>query len=64
MLTLHHTPNGGTERTRTVIDLIDNQAPHLSATVPLREIWVGRRDLNPHEPQSQCGALPVELRPT
>jgi hypothetical protein len=25
---------GGTERTRTVIDLIDNQAPHLSATVP------------------------------
>jgi hypothetical protein len=26
--------HGGTERTRTVIDLIDNQAPHLSATVP------------------------------
>ena len=26
--------NGGTERTRTVIDLIDNQVPHLSATVP------------------------------
>ena len=25
---------GGTERTRTVIGLIDNQAPHLSATVP------------------------------
>src|SRR5260370_36443077 len=25
---------GGTERTRTVIDLIDNQVPHLSATVP------------------------------
>ena len=24
----------GTERTRTVIDLIDNQVPHLSATVP------------------------------
>ena len=27
--------HGGTERTRTVIDLIDNQVPHLSATVPL-----------------------------
>ena len=25
---------GGTERTRTVIGLIDNQVPHLSATVP------------------------------
>ena len=25
---------GGTERTRTVISLIDNQVPHLSATVP------------------------------
>ena len=56
--------HGGTERTRTVIDLIDNQAPHPSATVPLREIWVGRRELNPHAPQSQCGALPIELRPT
>ena len=55
---------GGTERTRTVIDLIDNQAPHPSATVPLREIWVGRRELNPHAPQSQCGALRIELRPT
>src|SRR6185369_5170684 len=33
--------HGGTERTRTVIDLIDNQAPHPSATVPLREFgWV------------------------
>ena len=50
--------HGGTERTRTVIDLIDNQAPHPSATVPLREIWVGRRELNPHVPQSQYGALP------
>src|SRR5258705_3754930 len=29
---------GGTERTRTVIDLIDNKVPHLSATVP-REKW-------------------------
>ena len=27
-------------------------------------IWVGRRDLNPQLPQSQCGALPFELRPT
>ena len=26
--------HGGTERTRTVIGLIDNQVPHLSATVP------------------------------
>jgi hypothetical protein len=26
--------HGGTERTRTVIVLIDNQVPHLSATVP------------------------------
>lgn len=56
--------HGGTERTRTVISLIDNQVPHPSATVPLREIWVGRRELNPHAPQSQCGALRIELRPT
>jgi hypothetical protein len=37
MLSLHHTPihkNGGTERTRTVIGLVDDQVPHLSATVP------------------------------
>ena len=27
-------------------------------------LWVGRRDLNPQLPQSQCGALPFELRPT
>ena len=27
-------------------------------------LWVGRRDLNPQMPQSQCGALPFELRPT
>src|SRR5258707_6245398 len=79
--------HGGTERTRTVIDLIDNQVPHLSATVPKiadfqsarleqsgssriepisienrksKMIWVGRRDSNPHGPQSQCGALPIE----
>src|SRR5712691_11019771 len=26
--------------------------------------WVGRRELNPHGPQSRCGALPIELRPT
>ena len=25
---------------------------------------MGRRELNPHGPQSQCGALPIELRPT
>ena len=87
---------GGTERTRTVIGLVDNQVPRLSATVPntvdcqlpigpYREIgivanranrqsksenqkskmnWVGRRESNPHGPQSQCGALPIELRPT
>ena len=24
----------------------------------------GRRELNPHGSQSQCGALPIELRPT
>ncbi len=30
--------HGGTERTRTVIDLIDNQVPHLSATVPDEEL--------------------------
>src|SRR5688572_31171199 len=28
--------HGGTERTRTVIGLVDNQVPHLSATVPYR----------------------------
>ena len=62
MLTLHHTPIqiGGTERTRTVIGLIDNQVPNPSATVPCEKIWVGRRDLNPHLPHSQCGALLVE----
>ena len=32
---------------------------------PQSEIdWVGRRELDPHWPQSQCGALPIELRPT
>src|SRR5882672_2726491 len=83
--------HGGTERTRTVIDLIDNQVPHLSATVPKiadfqsarleqsgssriepigienqesKMMWVGRGDSTPHGPQSQCGALPIELRPT
>ena len=42
MLTLHHTPSyGGTERTRTVIGLIDNQVPHPSATVPCEKFgWV------------------------
>ena len=30
--------HGGTERTRTVIDLIDNQVPHLSATVPCENL--------------------------
>src|ERR1044071_7699734 len=30
--------HGGTERTRTVIGLVDNQVPHLSATVPLLPI--------------------------
>ena len=29
-----------------------------------KENWVGRRELNPHKPQSQCGALPIERRPT
>ena|ERR1043165_1531073 len=32
--------HGGTERTRTVIGLVDNQVPHLSATVPK----IGRDD--------------------
>ena len=48
---------GAVDPLRTVISLIDNQVPHPSATVPC-EIWVGRRDLNPHVSQSQCGALP------
>jgi hypothetical protein len=30
--------HGGTERTRTVVDLIDNQVPHLSATVPYEKL--------------------------
>ena len=30
--------SGGTERTRTVIGLIDNQVPHLSATVPCEKL--------------------------
>ena len=53
--------HGGTERTRTVIGLVDNQVPHLSATVPCN--WVGRRELNPQLPQSQCGALPLSYNP-
>src|ERR1043165_7572308 len=58
--------HGGTERTRTVIGLIDSQVPHLSATVPFSDYndWVGRRELNPQRPQSQCGAMSIELRPT
>src|SRR5690242_5097108 len=32
---------GGTERTRTVIGLADNQVPHLSATVPCFESMFG-----------------------
>ena len=39
--------NGGTERTRTVIDLIDNQVPHPSATVPLRENLGGSKGVEP-----------------
>jgi hypothetical protein len=54
--------HGGTERTRTVIGLVDNQVPHLSATVPIK-FWVGRRELNPHDPRSQCGALPLSYDP-
>ena len=30
--------HGGTERTRTVIGLVDNQVPHLSATVPCKQL--------------------------
>jgi hypothetical protein len=30
--------HGGTQRTRTVIGLIDDQVPHLSATVPWKKI--------------------------
>ena len=41
--------HGGTERTRTVIDLIDNQVPHLSATVPY-ENWQRVSDLNRRSP--------------
>lgn len=40
---------GGTERTRTVIDLIDNQVPHLSATVPVRD-WQRVSDSNRRSP--------------
>ena len=50
MLALHHTPLyiGGTERTRTVIGLIDNQVPHLSATVPYE--LGGSKGLEPSTP--------------
>src|SRR5688572_22582675 len=34
--------HGGTERTRTVIGLVDNQVPHLSATVPCEKILASR----------------------
>ena len=51
MLTLLHTPIqiGGTERTRTVICLIDNQVPNPSATVPCEKISVGLKTLVPAE---------------
>ena len=52
MLALHHTPllkTGGTERTRTVIGLIDNQVPHLSATVPFKKL-AARVGLNLRSP--------------
>jgi hypothetical protein len=38
--------------------------PQLRARRQFSQIWVGRRELNPQRPQSQCGALPFELRPT
>ena len=41
--------HGGTERTRTVIGLIDNQVPHLSATVPIKD-WQRVSDLNRRSP--------------
>jgi hypothetical protein len=40
---------GGTERTRTVIGLVDNQVPHLSATVPC-DIWQRVSDSNRRSP--------------
>src|SRR5215470_832990 len=46
---------GGTERTRTVIGLIDNQVPHLSATVPNKfGVTCG---VEPSSLHSQCSVL-------
>ena len=40
--------HGGTERTRTVIGLIDNQVPHPSATVPCETLG-GSKGLEPSQ---------------
>ena len=64
MLTLHHTPNGGTERTRTVIGLIDNQVPNPSATVPCEKDLGGSKGLEPSRAAVTVRCSAVELRPT
>ena len=50
----------GTEgEIRTLESSLEDSHVSSYTTVPC-ENWVGRRDLNPHLPQSRCGALPVE----
>ncbi len=66
---------GGAERTRTVIVFLDREVHTPFCHGPVIDLkfqisnsklksWVERRDLNPHGPHSQCGALPVKLSPT
>ena len=63
MLALHHTPmNGGTERTRTVIGLVDNQVPHLSATVPCE--LGGLKGVEPSYAAVTVRCFTIELQPT
>ena len=63
MLALHHTPmNGGTERTRTVIGLVDNQVPHLSATVPYE--LGGSKGVEPSYAAVTVRCSTIELQPT
>lgn len=58
---------GEAERTRTVIVFLDREVhtPFCHGPSKLRgKFWVDRRDLNPHLPRSQRGALLFKLRTT
>ena len=48
---------GGTERTRTVIGLVDNQVPHLSATVPFKLGGLKRLELSRAAVTVRCSII-------